>query len=120
MIRGTVSSIGVPTVTLPIVGQNWAATIDTGFNGDLELPEDIRDSLNARYVGRMTSALAGGQVIDEDAYLVSFPFDGQIIQAETTFVSGTQILIGTRLLREYRLEINFVSKTVDLVKLGIT
>ena len=117
MIRGNVSSIGVPTVTLSIVGQNWAATIDTGFNGDLELPEDIRDSLNARYVGRMTSALAGGQTIDEDAYLVDFPFDGQTIQAETTFVSGTQILIGTHLLREYRLEINFVSRTVELVKL---
>lgn len=117
MIRGTVSSIGVPTVTLPITGQNWAATIDTGFNGDLELPADIRDSLNARYVGRMTSALAGGQTIDEDAYLVDFPFDGQTVQAEATFVSGTQILIGTHLLREYRLEINFVSRTVELVKL---
>ena len=117
MIRGIVSSIGVPTVTLPIFGQNWVATIDTGFNGDLELPEDIRDSLNARYVGRMTSALAGGQTIDEDAYLVDFPFDGQTLQAEATFVSGPQILIGTHLLREYRLEINFVSRTVELVKL---
>ena len=65
----------------------------------------------------MTSALAGGQIIDEDAYLVDFPFDGQIIQAEATFVSGPQILIGTHLLREYCLEINFVSRTVELVKL---
>ena len=117
MIRGTVSSIGVPTISLSIVGQSWIATIDTGFNGDLELPEDVRDLLNARYVGRMTSALAGGQTIDEDAYLVDFPFDGQTLQAEATFVSGTQILIGTHLLREYCLEINFVSRTVELVKL---
>lgn len=39
MIYGTVSDVGVPTIILPIAGQEWSATIDTGFNGDLELPE---------------------------------------------------------------------------------
>ena len=47
-------------------------------------------------------------------YLVEFPFDGQTVQAEATFVSGSHILIGTHLLREYSLQINFVSKTVQL------
>jgi len=37
-----------------------------------------------------------------------------VVVAETTFVSGHDILIGTRLLREYRLQINFVSQTVEL------
>lgn len=113
MIHGTVAD-GVPTITLSIVGQDWTATIDTGFNGDLELPETLRNSLNARYVGRVTSALAGGQTIEEDVYLVDFPFDGKVIFAEATFVAGHQILIGTHLLREYRLQVDFVSKTVEL------
>ena len=69
MIRGTVSANGVPTITLPIASQNWRATIDTGFNGDLELPESLRNTLNARYVGQVTSALAGGQSIEESVYL---------------------------------------------------
>lgn len=114
MIRGTVSSSGVPTITLSIAGQDWIAIIDTGFNGDLELHEDLRDLLSTRYVGRVTSALAGGQTIEENVYLVDFPFEGQTVQVEATFVSGGQILIGTHLLREYRLEVNFVSKTVEL------
>ena len=114
MIRGMVSADGVPTITVSIAGQDWIAIIDTGFNGDLELPENLLNSLNARYVGRVTSALAGGQTIEEDVYLVDFPFDGRTIQAEVTFVPGSQILIGTHLLREYRLQINFVSKTVEL------
>ena len=114
MIRGTVSTDGVPTITLSIAGQDWHAIIDTGFNSDLELPEGLRGSLNARYVGRVTSALAGGQIIEEEVYLVEFPFDGQTVQAEATFVSGSQILIGTHLLREYCLQINFVSETVQL------
>ena len=114
MIRGIVSVDGVPTVTLSIAGQDWPAIIDTGFNGDMELPEVLRNSLNVRYVGRVTSALAGGQTIEEYVYLVEFPFDDQTVQAEVTFVSGFQILIGTHLLREYCLHINFVSGTVEL------
>ena len=114
MIRGTVSDDGVPTITLMIASQNWRVTIDTGFNGDLELPESLRNSLNAHYVGQVTSALAGGQTIEESVYLVDFPFDGEVIQAEATFVANHEILIGTHLLREYRLLVNFVSQTVEL------
>ena len=116
MIRGRVSSDGVPTIILSIADQDWTAIIDTGFNGDLELPETVQTAMNARYVGRVTSALAGGQIIEEDVYLVDFPFDDRTIPAETTFVSGPQILIGTHLLREYRLEVNFARKNVELEK----
>src|ERR1041384_7420245 len=96
---GTVSTDGVPTIPLQIAGRDWPAVIDTGFNGDLELPEDLRGVLNARRVGRVTSALAGGQTIEEDVYLVELPFDGQIIHAEATFVPSSHILIGTHLMR---------------------
>jgi len=114
VILGTVSTEGVPTITLSIAGQDWLAIIDTGFNGDLELPKGLRHTLHARYVGRVTSALAGGQTIEEDVYLVEFPFDGQLLHAEATFVPSSQILIGTHLLREYSLQIDFVRKTVQL------
>ena len=101
-------------ITLFIAGEEWAVTIDTGFNGDLELPEALRSVLKPEYVGKVTSSLAGGQTIEEDVYLVDFPFDGQIVQARATFVVGSEILIGTHLLREYRLQIDFVRRTVVL------
>ena len=116
MMYGTVSDIGVPTIILPIAGQEWSATIDTGFNGDLELPEVLRNVLKPQYVGRVTSSLAGGQTIEEDVYLVDFPFDSQIIQARATFVVDSDILIRTRLLQEYRLQIDFVRRAVVLEK----
>ena len=114
MIHGVVSDDDVPTITLSIAGRCCIAIIDTGFNGDLELVDELREPLGARYVGRATVSLAGGQTIEEDVYLVDFPLDGRIIQAEATFVSGTRILLGTRLLRRYRLEVDFTSKTVVL------
>ena len=40
-------------------------------------------------------------------YQIDFPFDGRTIIAEATFVAGTEILVGTHILLEYRLDINF-------------
>ncbi|HEY7320814.1 MAG TPA: hypothetical protein VIE89_24890 [Candidatus Binatia bacterium] len=82
VIPGVVSVQGLPTIILPIAGRDWPATIDTGFNGDLELPDALREPLKAQSVGRATAALAGGQSVEEDLYLVDFPFDGRIVQAK--------------------------------------
>ena len=114
MIQGTVSDTGVPTIPLSIAGQEWAATIDTGFNGDLELPETLRGALNPQYIGEVISVLAGGQTIKEELYRVNLPFDGNMISAEATFVVGSEILIGTRLIQAYCLQIDFVRRTVVL------
>ena len=116
MIHGTVSASRVPTIKLTIARQELIATIDTGFNGDMELPETLRNALNPRYIGQVISVLAGGQTIEEELYRVNFPFDGKMISAEATFVVSNEILIGTRLLQEYRLQIDFVKRTVVLEK----
>jgi predicted aspartyl protease len=114
VISGTVSDDGVPIIMMPVAGRMWPGIIDTGFNGDLELPEALRALLNVRFIGRMSSLLASGQQIEEDVYLVEFPFDGQTVRVEATFVPGSEILIGTQLLRSYWLEINFPQQTVRL------
>lgn len=114
MMVGNVSLDGVPSVLLTMAGQTWPAIIDTGFNGDLELPASLMATVNARFDGRIHSLLAGGQTLVEDTYIVDFPFDGESFVAEATFVSGGQILIGTQLLRNYRLEISFPARTVLL------
>ncbi len=114
MIAGDVSNDGVPVITLEVAGQDWSAIIDTGFNGDLELPEALRGKLNDQPAGRLRSALAGGRIVEEDAYSVEFPFDGQTYHAVATFVPDPQILIGTNLLRNYHLHIRFARKMLRL------
>jgi len=119
VIQGVVSPDGVPTIQVQVANQEWAATIDTGFNGDLELPEALRTSLNIRDTfGLVKFALAGGQTIEEYVYIVDFPFDGRLVEAAVTFVSDNQILIGTRLLQDYWLQINFVTRTVALERVA--
>ena len=78
MIEGIVDENGIPIVYLLIAGREWKATIDTGFNGHLELPYALSPGVNPQLFGRGLSILAGGQSIEEEHYLVDFPFDGEI------------------------------------------
>lgn len=71
MLIGTVTADLQPVLVLPVAGQMWPAHVDTGFNGDLELPEALRSLLNPRYLCRSLSELAAGQTILEDLYEVT-------------------------------------------------
>jgi predicted aspartyl protease len=115
LIGGTVTGDRVPAIEVEVGGQRWQATIDTGFNGELELPERLRSHVNAQFVG-VASLLAANRRIEEDLFLVDFPFDGRTVRVQATFVGGNEILIGTRMLQEYRLLIDFVAGTVTIEK----
>ena len=117
MIEGIVTEDGVPAINVEIGSQGWQAIIDTGFNGELELPERLRSLVNAQFVGRATSLLAANQRIEEDVFLVDFPFDGRTDRVQATFVDGEEILIGTGMLGDYRLLIDFPARTVAIEKI---
>jgi len=116
LIEGIITEDDVPTIAVEFGSQRWQAIIDTGFNGELELPERLRPHVNARFVGRATSLLAANQLIEKDLFLVDFPFDGRIVRAQATFVDGDEILVGTGMLRDYRLQIDFPAGTVFIEK----
>lgn len=112
MIIGTVTDERVPVIELEVAGEKWKTIVDTGFNGDLELPSRLRKMLRCTFAGRIKSNLAGGLVIKEDMFDVVFPFDGEQVLATATFSPGDEILIGTRLLKNHRLEIDFSARRV--------
>ena len=113
-MTGTVTDEGVPIVMLPVAGQMWPGIIDMGFHGDVELPDALRESLNARCIGRMSSLLASRQQIEQGVYLVDWPFIGETVVVGVTFVTGDEILVGTQLMEHYCLEIHFPDQTVRL------
>ena len=115
-MRGTVTDEGVPVVELLVNGAEWRGVIDTGFNGYLELPGSLRSAVKAQFIGYLESALAAGQTIVEENYVVEFPFDGETLMVEATFAPGNDILVGTSLLRNHRLEIDFRERFVVIDK----
>lgn len=117
MISGEVTEDGVPEILMSIAGRNWPATIDTGFNGYLELPAELKGPLNPVFRGRIETSLAGGQVLSEDSFDVEVHFDGQTRTVEVTFVDSEEILIGTHLMEDHLLEIDFPNRTLQLKRL---
>jgi predicted aspartyl protease len=116
LIEGLVTEDGTPIAVLTVGGTEWEAIVDTGFNGDLELPQSLAAYVNPRFAGRTWSELAAGQVVEEDAYAVDFPFDGQLVSALATFVPTRQILVGTRMMKRHELRINFVTQRVSVTR----
>lgn len=117
MIIGRVTDDGTPIVKLSIAGMEWNAIVDSGFNGDLELPEALRPFVNPRFEAEIISQLAGNQQIREIGYRVDFPFGGQIVVGLATFVPGMDILLGTGLLMDCRLEIDFPARVVRIERI---
>ena len=115
-MTGEVDHRGTPVLQLIIGGEEWTAVIDTGFDGFLQLPESLTDEFPGKYWGEAEVALGGGQIVQEDLFTIAFPFDNDILSGEASFTPGDEILIGTGLLQGYRLEIDFVARTVLLVK----
>ena len=73
--------------------------------------------MNPRFLASTEWLLAVGQRTLEDTYEVEFPFDGEMLAAEATFVPDDSILIGTGLMAQYRLTVDFVTGTVLLERL---
>jgi clan AA aspartic protease len=114
LIVGIVTKDGVPAIEVEAGGERWQAIIDTGFNGELELPERLRSHMNAQFVGRVTALPATNQSVEEDVYLVDFYFDRKNVRVQATFVDGDEILIGTEMLQDYRLQIDFLAQAVTV------
>ena len=105
---------GSPIIEMNIQGKIWKAAVDTGFNSDLELPRSLFDAVVIRYVSEGYSMLAGGLSTVQAFYQVRVPFDGQVVEALATFVDEETILLGTGLLKEYVLLIDFPAGSVHL------
>ncbi len=114
MIEGTITPEGVPQIDIEIAGRRWNAVFDTGFNGYVELPVALKEPLNADNIGPIRSTLAAGQTIIDDAYVAQFPFDGEEVTVVATFVEGEDILIGTEMLKQHILHIDFPEKRLSL------
>jgi len=113
VIVGSVTD-GVPIIALPIGHEEFEAIVDTGFNGYLELPLSLFESLDAEFVGEVTAELASGIRITEAVYRAQIPFDGRDVDAIVSFVDGDGVLLGTGMLSDHVLKIDFPAGTVQI------
>jgi predicted aspartyl protease len=118
-MKGELTHGGTPILRLNIAGEEWVAIIDTGFSGDLELPQELSQHFQGIPSGKEQFLLAGGIVVTDDMFVVDFPFDGEILSAQVAYAEVSEILIGTGLLKDYRLEIDFHAGTLELTRVHV-
>jgi predicted aspartyl protease len=114
MIAGRLSSSGLPVVTIRLAGIELDAIIDTGFDGMLQLPEPLRLPLDPPVHSQVNYLLGVGQRVTALTYKVAVEFDGVEIEAETVFADPGEVLIGSELLTDYCLTIDYPAATVTL------
>lgn len=116
MIRGHVNLDNEPIVRLTIGDVEVTAVIDTGFNGFVTLPASLHSSMELTWAGEVEWTLADETEVVEDMYRTPIDFDGKVILVVVSFSNSDNALIETALLRNHQLSIDFVARTVQLVR----
>lgn len=119
MLKGHVNSRGEPVVRIFLLfstnrSQSHSAVIDTGFNGTLSLPESLIQRLGWRWIGYESYEIATGDVVREKVFVGRIRWFGRTQEVDTVASHAKDILIGTRLLEERRLTIDFHKRRVRI------
>ena len=119
MITGVILDTGTPVIALKVRGSREEVTIegilDTGFDGFLCLPTSIAVLLGLELMYATSSELADGTVIeDELVFAGQAEWDRVLRQIEITLTHSEDTLIGTAFLTGYRVELDYVARTVSI------
>ena len=90
------------------------AWIDTGFTGDLVVPVQQLSSMNLPAISAVLASLADGTQIKLDTYECLIDWFGVWKQVEVVANQGKYPLLGTGLLMNRKLTIDYINKTVTL------
>ena len=121
-MTGSLTADGEPVLPVHISGPAGAVTvdamIDTGFNGELTLPQTQIEALGLSEAIATEVTLADGRTRDVPLYDATAKFD-ESSRAMFVTKAPTSPLLGTSLLWEFSLCIDFeVDETVEVAPLS--
>lgn len=118
MVEGYVNEYGQTIIKLKVKGTKGEveveAHIDTGFNGEVCLPIPIAIQLGLELSGDLCVELADGTRKKELIFIGSIIWEGEEKEVKIILTNFRHTLIGTDLLQDKVLEIDFVRKLVEI------
>jgi clan AA aspartic protease len=88
--------------------------IDTAFNGGLALPRKQIAELGLEKESSAEAIMADGQCVELETFACFVDWFGHCYETQIVAKDGEYPLLGTMLLDNHRLEIDYEAKTVDL------
>ena len=119
-MNGHVDSAGRALVRLRLTSAATATTmdieawVDTGFTGELVLPQDQIAALGLQRSAVVTAELGDGSATVLEVYSCLIEWFGHVQQIEVIANTGTSPLLGVGLLRGHRLTIDYASGTLTI------
>ena len=105
---------------LEVIGPHGSITIDglvdTGFDGDVCLPIDVAIHLGLQLSSKIPVNYADGRQTTELVFDGQVRFFGDLHRVKIILTESETALIGTSLLENYRLLIDFRSGQVEIAK----
>jgi clan AA aspartic protease len=95
----------------PLLLSVW---IDTAFNGGLVVPRHEIDRLGLKQASITQAMLADGRVVDLQTFTCYLEWFGQTYRTQVVANDGALPLLGTQLLANRRLTIDYEAKTVSV------
>ena len=118
MIRGYFDDVGQPRIAVSIFGNRGEVTvdavIDTGFDGSLCLPLSLAIPLGLELYGRINYELADGTIKRELTFEATTRLGEAVDRAEISLTESEDALLGSELLEDYVLEIDYGNRTVEI------
>jgi clan AA aspartic protease len=109
-----------PSFNLEIIGSRArmpiTAIVDTGFDGAVCLPTPLAVRLGLELIGQTEVELADGTTKSELVFAGSVHLLGRTREASVYLTNSEDALLGTALLTDCRLTIDFPMDTVRLVR----
>lgn len=90
------------------------AWIDTAFNGGLVIPRSQIEHLGLQQGSTTQAILADGHLVDMETFICYLEWFGKVYRTQVVANDGEFALLGTALLTDRRLTIDYSAKTVAL------
>jgi len=118
MIIGFVNESDEPVVEVKLdLGKEKRlvnAVIDTGFNGYISVPKKLIDRSDWDFLGIEEYELASGELMRERVFLGRIEIGTERFVAFILLSNSSDTLVGTKLLKNRVLTINFADKTLKI------
>ena len=100
--------------TADVPSEPLTVWIDTAFNGGLVIPHSQIARLRLKQAATTQAILADGQVVDLETYSCFLEWFGAVYQTQVIANDGAMPLLGTMLLADRKLMVDYRTKVVTL------
>jgi clan AA aspartic protease len=116
-VEGYFNARDEPVISLQVGSLSIEVLVDTGFNGSLLIPGHVANQLDLRFEGPEEFQSVTGEVFLADAYSMEIDWLGTRITVPiATSREVSEALIGSHMLKDCRLTIDYKERSVIVFK----